>query len=91
MSMESSPEKLIDTFTLEELRFIVRQFARMAANDGCPLMQYNDFHCEYCDDCSNVKDDYDGTNEVDYMCWLKFYVWCYRNKRNPQTGRELGA
>ena len=81
--------KYIDKLTLDELRFIVRQFADWSDNEGCPAIQYNDFSCEDCKICSNIADgECDSTNEVNNMCWLQYFAWCYRNNRNPYNGKE---
>ena len=89
MSFKDYKETYIGKFTLDELRFVVRQFADWSNNDGCPAIQFGDFTCEDCDGCSNIRDgECDSVNEVNNMCWLQFFVWCHRNNRNPNTGKK---
>lgn len=75
---------------LEELRYIVRQFAQWRNEEGCPKKQDPDFPCsaetEYKND-PETDGDFDECDcwkeEHENGCWVEYYRWKYRQSNDP--------
>ena len=83
---------------LEELRYIVRQFATWRNEEGCPKNQDPDFPCsaetEYKND-PETEGDFDERDcwkdESDHGCWVEYYRWKYRQKLDKDTDIPANA
>ena len=83
---------------LEELRYIVRQFAQWRNEEGCPKKQDPDFPCsaetEYKND-PETEGDFDERDcwkdESDNGCWVEYYRWKYRQKLDKDTDIPANA
>lgn len=83
---------------LEELRYIVRQFAQWRNEEGCPKKQDPDFPCsaetEYKND-PETEGDFDERDcwkdESDHGCWVEYYRWKYRQKLDKDTDIPANA
>ena len=80
-----TPEEYINSLSVEEMRYVLRQFWDWWNNEGCPwIATGDDYECgaeadEFGDrQCAESVD-----TEEQNGCWLKYYVWKFRkNKEN---------
>ena len=70
---------------LEELRYIVEQFKKWSAEDGCPKCLNPDFPCSAEYEFNNdpeTEGDFDEQDcwyiEQDHGCWVEYYRWKFR-------------
>ncbi len=76
-------EEYINSLSVDELRAIAREFYEWFNDDGCPICD-NDAPCP----CGKTDEEQDEIRCRDDQgvqalngCWLKYYVWRYRQKR----------
>ncbi len=89
---DSQDEKgFFDSLELDELRFAACQFAAWSENEFCPRSWCQAFRCQaFPCDWSTQPDFKEKDCNVHCPlgqqegCWLKYYVWCYRNHIDPR-------
>ena len=84
-----SKKNYIDTLLIEELRAVVSEFYEWCSEFKCPFAENPDFPCDeklqFEEDKAKGKEegefgDYYCNNDSQWGCWVKYYVWKFRQK-----------
>ena len=84
-----TPEEYINSLTVDEMRYVLLRFWTWFGNEGCPWSDDKEY------DCGADENEF-GERECAFEpceqtgCWLKYYVWLYRKKKEAGKNDRQG-
>lgn len=76
----------INSLSTEELRGVLGYFLDWHCEEGCPAEQDSSYECDFTkmDEPKDLCSDeymYECPNDSQYGCWVEYYVWKFRQKK----------